>query len=343
MGTNAKQPVILLSRTDRLGDLLLSFPAIYRVRELYPEARIIVLIRRYTADLLYAQSFIDRIICLEDYPYPELIREIRSENLDYFIALFSNSMVCKLARNSGARHRIGPLSKLASWFSYNQGIRQKRSRAKQNEALYNLDLLKNLPNYSLPEKLYTKLFYADANKEMAWDFLLKSGLKPESKLVLINPFSGNSAKNLSLEQYLALAKFILDAIPESHIVYSVVPSDPYEPITKVLGQRQSLFISTGSILNLIALIDQAHLYIGASTGPTHIAAFLNKAVVAIYPRILNQSPIRWGLLGSNSVSYIQPEVPCPQKFGCKHSCPHYNCFHSIDIKQVSAVCCGYLV
>ncbi|MDY0152347.1 MAG: glycosyltransferase family 9 protein [Candidatus Cloacimonas sp.] len=342
MGTTAKKQVILISRTDRLGDLLLSFPAIRKVRELFPEARIIVLIRRYTADLLYGQSFIDRVICLEDFPLPELIQEIRQEKLDFFIALFTNELVGKIARASGAKYRIGPLSKLHSWFTYNKGIRQKRSHALKNEAEYNLDLLKRLPQTEVTDSLYTKLYYGDEHAQYVNTWLESKSITERQKVVLINPFSGGSAKNLTLQQYLALGMFISAAVPEAHIVYTVVAQDRYQAIIPALSAHQSLFINDGSILYLIALMDRASLYIGASTGPTHLAAFMHAAVVAVYPRILNQSPIRWGLLGSDKITYIQPDVPCPQKFGCKRSCRYYDCFHSLNISHIAEVCQGYL-
>jgi ADP-heptose:LPS heptosyltransferase len=342
MGTKPEQAVIVISRTDRLGDLLLSFPAFYRVREMFPEARIIVLIRKYTADLLYGQAFIDRVICIDDFEFPDLVQQLRNEKPDYFIALFSNDEIGKLAKLSGAKYRIGPLSKLHSWLVYNEGIRQKRSHARKNEAEYNLDLVNRLSTVKSAGNAYTKLFYDAEHREYAANFLASTEVKPSVRIVVINPFSGGSAKNLSLQQYLALGKFIIDREPLAHVVYIATKSDAYQPIQLVANGRQSLFINEGSILNLVALLDRASLYVGASTGPTHIAAFLNKQVVAIYPKILNQSPIRWGLLGCDNVCYIQPDVPCSQKFGCKRSCKYYDCFKSLDVSRIADLCCEYL-
>lgn len=342
MGTKPKQPVILISRTDRMGDLLLSLPAIHRVRELFHDARIIVLIRKYTADLLYGQDFIDRIICLDDYPFPALVTELKREQPDFFIALYSNAMVAKLARLSGAKHRVGPLSKFHSWFVYNEGLRQKRSKALKHEAEYNLDLINRLSFAKSTDQLYTQIFYAAEHKEYAERFISSIGISPDSRIVIINPFSGGSAKNLSVQQYLAIGKLISASVANAHIIYLATPADVFQPIKLVTNGRQSLFVNEGSILNLVALLDKASLYLGASTGPTHIAAFLNKQVLAVYPKILNQSPFRWGLLGSGRVSYIQPDEACPQKFGCKRSCKYYDCFQNLNLARIAEHCCKLL-
>jgi len=45
-------PVIIISRTDRIGDLILSIPAIKRMRDMYPKAQIIVLVRNYNYDIV---------------------------------------------------------------------------------------------------------------------------------------------------------------------------------------------------------------------------------------------------------------------------------------------------
>ena len=77
----------------------------------------------------------------------------------------------------------------------------------------------------------------------------------------------------------------------------------------MLPKSFALFINDGSILNLAALIDRCSLFIGSSTGPTHIAGILCKKVVAIYPHIRNQSPQRGVLLAVEKFITFSPMNP----------------------------------
>ena len=43
---------IIVSRTDKIGDLVLSIPSFYMLRKMYPEAEITVLVRNYNYDIV---------------------------------------------------------------------------------------------------------------------------------------------------------------------------------------------------------------------------------------------------------------------------------------------------
>jgi len=53
---------ILITRTDRIGDLILTTPAIRAVRKYYPEAEIHLLINDYTKDLVLNNPNIDKLL-----------------------------------------------------------------------------------------------------------------------------------------------------------------------------------------------------------------------------------------------------------------------------------------
>ncbi|MCB5264110.1 MAG: glycosyltransferase family 9 protein [Candidatus Cloacimonetes bacterium] len=342
MGTKAKSPVIIISRTDRLGDLLLSFPAIHLVREMHPNAKIILLVRRYTKDLLYGQNFIDKILCVDEYSQADLVKILQNEHPDWFVALYTDKFVGYLARMSKAKYRIGPLSKMHSWLVYNYGVWQKRSRGIKNEAEYNLDLVKKIsPQFQIAQA-YTCLYFGEEHREAAMKALPVDFSMHQHRLVIINPFGGGSAKNISLEEYRKLGDILATSLPNCRIIYLARNEEETAAIMAGKDTAQSVFMNTGSILNLVALIDLAQLYIGPSTGPTHIAAFLDKPVVAIYPRIRNQSPIRWGVIGNKYTTYVQPPIPCPQKYGCRKSCPEYDCFDKIKASEIAEICMKYL-
>lgn len=298
---------IIVSRTDKIGDLVLSIPAFYMLRQMYPKANITVLVRNYNFDIVKALPCITKVIAIDSFDNDSLIQMIKDIKADAFIALYSDSKVVSLCKASNAKIKIGPLSKINSFFTYKNGIRQKRSQSLKNEAQYNLDLIRRL-NEKLFDSLEIKsekIVVGDDNYRLVDNFLDSSNIKD---YLLVHPFTGGSAKNLSIDEYISVLKKVLSK-RNICIVISCVVADSNEAyhMQKALGERSYVFVSKGSILNLAALIDRSKIFLGASTGPSHIAGNLQKRCVLIYPNKATQSPVRWGLYLNNKASYIIPD------------------------------------
>ena len=88
-------PVIIISRTDRIGDLILSIPAIKRMRDMYPKAKIIVLVRNYNYDIVKHLPYVDKVIKIDNDKDDNIIQKIKSYHPDIFIALFTDKNIGK--------------------------------------------------------------------------------------------------------------------------------------------------------------------------------------------------------------------------------------------------------
>jgi ADP-heptose:LPS heptosyltransferase len=69
----------------------------------------------------------------------------------------------------------------------------------------------------------------------------------------------------------------------------------------------------------------------------HIASGLGKTVIALFPPIPSQSPVKWGPLGEKNV-VLMPEVECRQK-RCNSRCKLYNCMERITPERVLEEVC----
>ena len=58
---------ILITRTDRIGDVMLSTPVFRAVREAYPKSHIAVLVRPYARDIVEGNPYIDEVIIYDKY------------------------------------------------------------------------------------------------------------------------------------------------------------------------------------------------------------------------------------------------------------------------------------
>lgn len=307
---------IIVSRTDKIGDLVLSIPSFYMLRKMYPQAEITVLVRKYNYEIVKNLPYINRVIKIDDFRQKELIEKIKHFKADVFIALYNDSFVSKLAKASKAKWRIGPISKLNSIFAYNKGIRQRRSLSIKNEAEYNLDLIKKLDGKLFEEnyEINNSIFLEERHKRAAEVFIKENSI--EGKIFIINPFMGGSAKNISDEEYADLIKIIKKKIPDLNVVITCHISEEERGekiIEKIKEDKVFLFANGGDLLNLAAVISKADLYFGGSTGPTHIAASMKRNIVAIYPNKKTQHPVRWGVFGWNNVQYIIPDKDNPKE------------------------------
>ncbi len=299
---------IIIARTDKIGDLVLSIPAISMVKQMYPASRLYVLVRRYNAEIVKGFPFIDGVISIDDYNEKDLTAKIRQIHADVFIALYSNNHILKLALKSGAKYRIGPLSKPLSWFVYNKGIRQHRSESIKNEAEYNLDLVKNMNKELFESKKVTiePIPYGKLNHNKIVSFLDAHSIY---NYVVVHPFSGGSTKNFQIDEYIKLINKIHEKWPDKQIVISSAESDKKEAEYIAQHCSNTYVYTAKSILELAALIDKCRLYIGASTGPSHIAGNLGKKCVCIYPAYKVLSSTRWGLYGNDAnTTYIVPDI-----------------------------------
>ena len=79
---------IIIARTDKIGDLVLSIPAISMVKKMYPESKLYVLVRRYNAEIVKGLPFIDGVVSIDDYNEEQLTGKIKQINADVFIAFY---------------------------------------------------------------------------------------------------------------------------------------------------------------------------------------------------------------------------------------------------------------
>ena len=301
---------IIISRTDKIGDLILSVPSFFMAKKMYPEAEIILLVRNYNYEIVKNLPFVDRVYKIDDFRQEELLEKIKYFNADIFVALYNDSYVAKLAKASKAPVRIGPISKLSSIFAFNKGVYQKRSKSIKNEADYNLDLIRKINPERFDEvfEIYTKIYLEDIHRDVAERFFREN--KIGEKSLVVNPFMGGSAKNITDEQYISLLQKIYDKVEGMDIIITCHISEEdrgQKIIDGIDRDRVYLFANGGSLLNLAGIIEKGRVYFGGSTGPTHIAGSLGKNIVAIYPNKKTQSPTRWGVYNNPNVVYVVPD------------------------------------
>lgn len=311
---------ILIIRNDKLGDFMLSWPALALLRQSLPQCEIHALVNSYTADMGRLCPSIDQTI-IDPGPQASwssqwaLAQSLRAKGFDAAVTLFSTTRIGAILALAGIPYRLAPATKIAQIF-YHARLTQRRSRSEKPEFAYNQDLaLRLLADFGItagepPGPPY--LSFAEAElTQLRNDFCRNHGLEPGKPLVFIHPGSGGSANNLSLDQYALLAR-TLRSPQGHHIVISAGPSEfsQAQLLASKLGDiPASIYHSTAGLEQFARHIALADLFISGSTGPLHIAGALDRPTAAFYPRRQSATALRWQTTNSESrrMAFSPPE------------------------------------
>ncbi len=328
---------LLIVRTDRIGDVVLSLPLAGMIKDRFPECKITFLVRNYTKDIVAGHPFIDEIIILEEKngrtKFFQNVENISLKNYDYSIVVYPTFLISLIVFSAGISKRIGTGYR---WYSllFNKKVFAHRRFAEKHELEFNVDLLKEIDivkNVS-PGNIAFDLRINEESKKEVEKILLKNGINIEEPIIIVHPGSGGSAVDLPLTKFNELiillntnlkARIILTGSKsEINLCESLVTSDEIKNFAGILNLSQ-----------LTAMISMSDIFISNSTGPIHIAAALGKYVVGFYPKILSCSAKRWGPYSTKSLIFT-PEINCEN---CtRGKCEKINCMNSINIKNVFA-------
>ncbi len=282
---------ILIARTDRIGDVLLTTPISRRLREQLPAAKITWLVQPYTAPLLDGNPDVDQVILDNGQPMSELIDRLKQENFDAVVVAFPRWRVTWAVWKAGIPVRIGPASKLYSVL-FNQRIFQHRSESKKHEADYNLELLQ--PLGVAFQRTPSRLVLTLAEKEWAHKFLEGHRISFQKPVVCIHPGSGGSSERWPLRSFMELGDQLQEA--GCDVVVTGGPGEDYQNIMIDNMRRIPVFVAAGSISlrQLASILSCVSLAVSNSTGPLHMAVALGVPTVSVFSPIPTCHPKRWG-------------------------------------------------
>lgn len=327
---------ILITRTDRIGDVVLTLPLAGIIRKYYSDAEVFFMLRSYTEPLTYGNKAISGVINYDDYREKTLFEKIKFLKSFRFDAVLVISPSLSLASEmflSGIGIRIGTGYRWYSLF-FNRRIFEHRKDARFHEFEFNCRMLRKLGidhKYSTGD--FKGLISVKPNAEnIILQKLKDKGISAGERFVIIHPGSGGSSVDLPAEKFIELSRLLSAAFK---VIITGSPSE-YDLCQKlIVNQNVINYAGELDLPELIALINHADAFISNSTGPIHIAAASGIRVAGFYPKITECSAERWGPYSSES-RVFKPETDCS---GCsRKQCRALNCMSSIDMEKVS----GYI-
>ena len=329
---------ILIVRTDRIGDVILTLPMARALKQQFPQARVSMLIRRYTAELVQDDPSVDQILFYDngDHPLPlfHLIAALRTEKFDIVFHTHPRFRVALMTWLARIPLRVGTGYRWYS-FLFNKKVYEHRKGAQRHELEYNLNLLKAIDcpvNYSdVIPSLQVKPFTSDKMKAL----IAEHRISPHDKIVLLHPGSGGSARDWGAENFGELGRRLLQ-IPEVKIIITGGEGEDeiVQRVQSRVGASSVAIVNKLSLGEYAALAKLATLFISNSTGTIHIAAAVGTQVIGLYPQLVPLSAARWGPYTKKKVIFTPKNRPgdCKRCTGEKDS--FCECMNSITVDEV---------
>jgi heptosyltransferase-3 len=298
----------IISRTDSIGDVMLTLPVAGVLRELYPDARIIFLGNSYTEEIVRACRHIDEFLNWDELKKsgPAAgVERLSAVGADTIIHVFPNPEIASMAKKARIPSRIGTTNRWFHWITCNRLVRLSRKDSFYHEAQLNLKLLTVLgakPLFSLEEIAglygFTRLIPLPDKYRLLFD--------PGKFNLIIHPKSKGSAREWGLDNFLELIGLLS---PDKFKLFITGTATEGQQMGRLLG-HPSVTDLTGrmSLAELIAFISHADGLLAASTGPLHIAAALGIHALGLFSPMRPIHPGRWAPIGSKTKVFVKDIV-----------------------------------
>ena len=352
---------ILINRSDAIGDSILTMPMAKILKEKFPEAKVTMLISARSADIFKSHPYIDNVkiyhrnarFYLKIREIFGLFSELKPTHYFYVGGGYLPNFMSWFTR---VKYRGGLKSRWHTYLFLNKGIRQKRSMVTMHEMEYNLNLLAPLGiDYNYKDKAHYSPEIHINQDELELNYnsfkkdLIKEGIETDQKMIFIHPGMSGHTLNWSSRNYARLVLKFEQKFPGKYLfIISHTPTDHIflQGLKEILNRKENSFLKNRiyyfngqkeGLRHYMSILTKAAVFVGPSTGTTHIAAVLGVPVVSIYSPIKIQSSLRWGPLAKNKdkVKVLVPDVICGEVKTCAlRECPYYDCMGKIEVEDV---------
>ena len=306
---------ILVQRTDQLGDLVASVPALRRLREIFPGARIVGLLTEANAGLARSMSLFDEIIVIDfpDDPVEQhrimpldrqeaLRARLAPYRFDIAIDLAQAATSRPLLRLSGARFLAGWGDTAHPWLSFGFDFNSHDPANRLDIIPHSSKILAMVEAIGAAmQSQQSVVRRADLDRKM----LEPLGIGPDDQYVLLH--AGARLAFSRWPYYGQLAEMIL-ASTGMKIVLMTDHADMHAALPPALVRStRFLFFDRPLEFDLFdALVSYAKVMVGNDSGPKHLAGLRGVAAITIFTARINWA--EWGQEGPGSI--ISRKVPC---------------------------------
>ncbi|SMB96168.1 glycosyl transferase family 9 [Hymenobacter roseosalivarius DSM 11622] len=335
----------LVSRTDAIGDVVLTLPVCGQLKRLFPGCRVVLIGRTYTQAVAEACPQVDGFInvdeLLKSSPRAQ-VAALRAEQAAAIIHVFPNKSLARLARQADIPIRIGTRNRWFHWLTCNRLVALSRRHSPLHEAQLNLRMLAPLSTFKadLPLAEVAALSSLQPVETLGGNFSqLLQARKAGQLNIILHPSSRGSAREWGLDHFGTLAYLLHQAGHRVFITGTTADGEMLRPwLTAHASSLTADLTGQLSLPQLLAFIHATDGLVAASTGPLHLAAALGRHALGVYPSLRPTDPGRWAPLGPHAEYLVFDRPNCTD---CRMQPALCTCVRAIQPAQVLARISGW--
>ncbi len=324
---------ILISRTDGIGDVVLTLPLAGVIKHYFAGVKVLFLGRTYTEAVVSMCEDVDKFLNWDELAKDENlgVKLLKTMQIDIVLHVFPNKEVAKLCKQAGIKFRVGTSHRIYNWLFCNKLVHFSRRNSDEHEAVLNLKLLYPLTkekNRITIENICDYVHVKAARVSSCADKLLENS---RCFKLILHPKSKGSAREWGLHNF----RLLIEALDKSkyRIFLCGTEEEGQRFRQELLSEADENVYDLSGKLSLeqyISLIADSDALVAASTGPLHIAAILNKHAIGLYPPIRPMNPERWQPIGENVKVFCKDKIcnTCRKTTYC-------SCMQSINPEEVA--------
>lgn len=327
-----KSPIktILISRTDSIGDVVLTLPLCIYLKQQFKDIRILFLGNTYTEPVISCLNEIDEMIAwkeIEQLSEQEQLSFFKAKQIDTVIHVFPKKEIARLMKKVGIANRIGTSHRLFHWTTCNIRPNFTRKNSPLHEAQLNFELLRPLGLSSLPSLEELASWLSTSFKAKQVDLPLDYAAVQNA--IILHPKSQGSAIEWPIEKYIHLANDLL--AQGKQVVFSGMEKEGLL-FRDLIPKNVNCYDLTGklSLEQFIYFISKQEALVACSTGPYHLAGVLGIKAIGLFSSRKPIHPGRWKALGPNTfaLEYDSTCTACGKGEKC-------HCIQQISVDQVN--------
>ena len=296
----ARRPRVLVSRTDRLGDVALTLPLCGLLKERLG-ATVAFLGRAYTRPLLEASGAVDEVLDWDLVAGESLARRrefVRAARADVVLHVFPRASIAWAALAAGVPRRVGTTHRWYHWPTCNVREPLERRGSPLHEAQLDVRLARALlPASDLALPAAALAPYARLAPRAAVPDAVTPLLAPDRFALVVHPRSSGSAGEWPLEHWRALVEGLDPGRFRVLVTGSAAEGAAMRPWLDALPAHAHYLTGRLTLAELIAVLARAGGIVAASTGPLHVAALLGRHALGLYAAARPVHAGRWGPIG----------------------------------------------
>ncbi|MFH1310628.1 MAG: lipopolysaccharide heptosyltransferase II [Candidatus Omnitrophota bacterium] len=295
---------ILITRTDRLGDVVLSTPVIRFLREKYPFAYIAFMVRPENRDVVVANPDLDEVIIYDKYGKQKsfwntfkFALKLRNKKFDMAIALHPTTRVHVMFFLADIPERIGYDRKMGRLLTLR--IKHDKQKGEKHEVDYNFDVLEKIGIDTTRAVKMPYIVTTEKHKNVV--LLLRKKFNISENIAVFHPGASCPSKRWSAENFGYLADKITDKYGLNAVFVGGIETEKFvKRAINVMKNKATNLAGKLNVGELAEFLSKCRVFVSNDSGPVHIAVAVKTPTVAIFGRNdRGLSPKRWGPIGKN--------------------------------------------